>query len=655
MCGICGIAALDGALDPRLSAALPAMTAALHHRGPDGGGVFDDGIAALGHRRLSIIDRAGGAQPLSNEDGSSWIVFNGEIYNHHGLRRELIARGHRFRTVSDTETILHGYEQFGPAVVDRLEGMFAFAVYDSRTREVFVARDRLGKKPLFYAVIGGALHFASEIKALYRSPAWDGALDLAALEDYLSLGYVLAPDTIYRHVRKLEPGHWLRLSGGRLECREYWDVRHFDEPIGGRNPVAELESLLSECVRERLESEVPLGAFLSGGIDSGLVVSFMADALGSDVITTSVGFGAAAHNELVPAALTANRYHTTHHSEVIEPRLEEVLDRIVGAFDEPFADASAIPTYYVSAMARRHVTVALSGDGGDETFGGYTFRYLPHAAEGFARAVAGGVAGSAGRRALGWLGGRWPRSRKLPRAFRIGTLLENVARDPAAAYYFDLCFMKPNAARALVGLPAVADLSKTRAYEAVTAPYRRCPSKSALQRAMYADLKVYLPNDVLVKVDRMSMQHGLEVRAPLLDRRIVEFGFRMPIDVKMPRLRSKHLLRSIAATRLPEGVLRLPKHGFSAPTGAWIAGMYADTFRDDVLRTGSATSMLLDLPRVRLMFEDHRAGRADHSHALWAVWMLERWHATARIGEREPAAAAPAVNVGRAAGLQLLD
>jgi len=634
MCGICGVVALEGTLDPRVSAALPAMTAALHHRGPDGGGVFDDGYAALGHRRLSIIDRAGGAQPLSNEDGSCWIVFNGEIYNHHQLRRDLITRGHQFRTVSDTEAILHGYEEYGAAVLDRLEGMFAFAVYNARTREVFVARDRVGKKPLFYAVLDGAFHFASEIKALYPSPSWDGALDLGALEEYLSLGYILAPHTIYRHVRKLEPGHWLRLARGRLECRQYWDIQHFDDPVDGRSVGPELESLISECVRERLESEVPLGAFLSGGIDSGLVVSFMADALGSNVITTSVGFGAAAHNELGPAALTAARFRTVHHAEIVEPRLEAVLDRIVGAFDEPFADSSAIPTYYVSEMSRRHVTVALSGDGGDETFGGYSFRYLPHAVEHMVRAVAG----HSGRRTLGWLGGRWPRSRRLPRAFRIGTLLENVARDPAAAYYFDLCFMKPNAARALVGLPAVSNLSRTRAYEAVTEPYRRCPSTSVLQRAMYADLKVYLPNDVLVKVDRMSMLHGLEVRAPLLDRRIAEFGFRLPIDVKMPRLRPKHLLRSIAATRLPKAILNLPKHGFSAPAGAWIAGTYANAFRDEVLSAGSTTSMLLDVARVSAMFDAHAAGRADHSFALWAIWMLERWHGLARTGERATAA-----------------
>jgi asparagine synthase (glutamine-hydrolysing) len=630
MCGICGVVAMEGALDPRLSAALPAMTKAIAHRGPDADGMFRDRFAALGHRRLSIIDRAGGAQPLANEDGTRWIVFNGEVYNHRGLRRELEARGHQFRTGSDTETILHGYEEYGPDVLERLEGMFAFAVYDARSRDVFIARDRLGKKPLFYAVLGGGLHFASEIKAICASPAWNGALNLEALEEYLSLGYILAPRTIYRHVHKLEPGHWLRLSGGRLECRRYWDVTRFDDQRADvREAIAELQSLLRNSVEERLESEVPLGAFLSGGIDSGLVVSYMAEAMGSSLITTSVGFGAAAHNELEPAGVTAARFETRHHAEIIEPRLDQVLDRVVSAFDEPFADSSAVPTYYVSQMARQHVTVALSGDGGDETFGGYSFRYLPHAAEGYARAAAG----AAGRKAIGWLGERWPRHHKLPRALRLGTLLENVSRDPAAAYYFDLCVTKPNVARGLMGLKAVQNLADTPVYEAVTEPYRRCPSTSAVQRAMYADLKVYLPNDVLVKVDRMSMQHGLEVRCPLLDRRIVEFGFRLPIDVKMPMWRPKHLLRSVAAGRLPDSIVNLPKHGFSAPVGGWIAGPYAELFRSDVLHTASAVSVLLDLGRVRQMFEDHRAGRADHSHTLWTIWMLERWHKLARTSD----------------------
>jgi asparagine synthase (glutamine-hydrolysing) len=623
MCGICGVAQLDGLLDPRVAAAVPAMTDALKHRGPDGEGVHGDGRAALGHRRLSIIDRAGGAQPLANEDGSRWIVFNGEVYNHKALRQELEGHGHRFRTSSDTEAILHGYEQWGPGVVDRLEGMFAFAILDSPARELFLARDRLGKKPLFYAVLGGALHFASEITALRRSPAWDGTLDTDTLEEYLALGYILAPRTIYRHVRKLEPGHWMRLSAGKLETRRYWDVPSFDGPVDASMQEA-LSDLLDGAVRERLESEVPLGAFLSGGIDSGLVVSYMAGALGSDVTTTSIGFGSAEHNELDRAAVTAQAFHTRHHQSLIDPRLDDVLDRIAGAFDEPFADSSAVPTYYVAGMAREHVTVALTGDGGDETFGGYGFRYFPHAMEDAARTRLPGAA----VRALGWLGDTWPRSRRLPRIFRLGTILQNIARDAAAAYYFDLCFMKPNAARALVGRDPVRDLSATRVYDAVTEPYRRCPSGSAMQRAMYADLKVYLPNNVLVKVDRMSMAHGLEVRCPLLDRRVIEFGFRIPATVKTHGGRTKQPLRALAARRLPPELSRLPKRGFTAPVSEWLSGPHGQRFQDDVLHNGSVTAGLLDLERVRDLFTRHRTGQHDHGYALWAVWMLERWGRT---------------------------
>ncbi len=581
----------------------------------------------LGHRRLSIIDRAGGAQPLTNEDRSRWIVFNGEIYNHHTLRQQLVDRGHQFRTMSDTETILHGYEEYGPAVVDRLDGMFAFAVYDTRARELFIARDRLGKKPLFYAVLGGVLHFASEIKALYPSPVWDGSLDVAALEDYLALGYILAPQTIYRHVRKLEPGHWLRVVNGRVEERQYWDVTEFDQPIDDAHALTELESRVRAAVTQRLESEVPLGAFLSGGIDSGLVASFMAETLGSDITTTSVGFSDAAHNELAAAGETARHFGTTHHEAVVEPRLDDVLDRIVAAFDEPFADPSAIPTYYLSRMARQHVTVALSGDGGDETFGGYDFRYLPHAWESQVRQVAGAV----GRRALGWAGSHWPRNPRMPRAFRLAPVLENIARDPASAYYYDLCFVKPNTVRTLMGLPAV-DLAATHAFAAVTDPYRRCQSSSSLQRAMYADLKVYLPNDVLVKVDRMSMQHGLEVRCPLLDRSVVEWGFRTPIDIKMPGLRPKHLLKSLASRRLPERILSLPKRGFSAPAQAWIAEDYAERFRVEVLSPRSPIAGMLDMHLVNRMFDEHRRGHRLHTQALWAIWMLERWASTVNGG-----------------------
>jgi asparagine synthase (glutamine-hydrolysing) len=623
MCGICGVISLDGDLDPGVSGAIRAMNARLRHRGPDGDGFLVRPWVALGHRRLAIIDRAGGGQPMSNEDQSIWIVFNGEIYNHRELRPLLMARGHQFRTSSDTEAILHAYEEFGDACVEHLDGMFAFAICDLRRREVLLARDRLGKKPLFYAVFNRVLHFASEIKALAASPDWNPDLDLSAVEGYLSLGYFLAPATPYRHVHKLQPAHTMRVAEGRIAVRKYWDIERFDTDWRATDAlVEELESKLSRAVTTRLESEVPLGAFLSGGIDSGLIVSFMSHALASPPLTASVGFEEAAHDELDLAALTARHCGTRHTTAVVRPELEEVFDPIVAAFDEPFADPSAIPTYYVSRMAREHVTVALSGDGGDEAFGGYDFRYVPHALEEGAR---GFVPGEAGRQLATWLGARWPRSRRLPRPLRLGNVLENLGRDPASAYYADLCFLKPADARRLLGQTPTRDPADSPVYEAVTAPYRRCSSRSAVQRAQYADLQIYLPNDPLVKVDRMSMAHSLEIRCPLLDHHLIELAFQIPTDRKLPDRRPKFLLRRLAARRLPDRVVRAPKRGFTAPIGEWIAGPYADRFRSEVLGSSSMAGTTLDLSVVHRLFQEHRSGRADHSFPLWATWVFERW------------------------------
>jgi len=600
---------------------VPLMTHALAHRGPDGFGFFSEPGVSLGHSRLAIIDRAGGGQPMTNEDRSCWIVFNGEVYNHHALRDLLQSRGHVFRTRCDTEAILHAYEEFGTACVERLEGMFAFAIYDNHRQTLFLARDRVGKKPLFYSVIDGAVLFASEMKALMRHPSWDATVDREALEAYLALGYVPAPHTIYRQVRKLEPGHWLLARDGNIEVRRYWDVSEFDTDRRDEAAVLRtVEQTISDAVRARLESEVPLGAFLSGGIDSGLVVSYMADALGSNIDTASVGFAEREHNELAAAELTARRFQTRHHPSIVAPRLEGILDRIVGSFDEPFADASAVPTFYVSQEARRHVTVALSGDGGDEAFGGYSFRYVPHAVERRIRAWMPGLAANA----AGWLGQRWPRSRRLPRALRLGTLLENLARDGATAYYSDLCFMKPPAVQALLGTQGRDPFEGLAASTAMDA-YRRCTSDSCLQRAQYADLQVYLPNDVLVKVDRMSMAHSLEIRCPLLDRQVIELAFRIPAEVKMPSLRPKHLLRTLASARLPRRIQNMPKRGFTAPVGEWMGRTYANLFRADVLSSGASTASLIDLDRVRTLFNQHVSGQADHGYTLWAVWMLERW------------------------------
>jgi len=623
VCGICGVVSVDGDLPAEVSSAITAMTDRLYHRGPDGGGYFYAPWAALGHRRLAIIDRAGGEQPMANEDQSAWIVFNGEVYNHRDLRRELEADGHRFRTQSDTEAIVHAYEEWGDACVERLDGMFAFAIADLRRRRVLLARDRLGKKPLFHAMLGGVLHFASEIKAIKASPLWNGQVNLDSIEGYLSLGYFIAPATAYKHVHKLEPAHTLSIERSRIIDRKYWDISAFDtDERSGDALVDEVDARLAAAVARRLESEVPIGAFLSGGIDSGLVVSYMAESLGNPPITASVGFDEKAHNELEPAGLTAAHFSTRHSTETVQPKLEDVLDPIVRSFDEPFADPSAIPTYYVSKMARQHVTVALSGDGGDEAFGGYVWRYLPHQLEEKVRRF---VPGSAGRQAAAWLGARWPRARVFPRPLRLGNVLENLGRDPAGAYYADLCFLKPQDARALLGKAPTREPSESPVYDQVTRPYRECRSNSAVQRAQYADMKIYLPNDPLVKVDRMSMANSLEIRCPLLDHRIIELAFRIPTRTKMPNGQPKSLLRGLAERRLPRKVVTMPKRGFTAPTGAWLAGPYANQFRDDVLSSEARSRDLIDTSRVARLFTEHRNGRADHSFALWAVWMLERW------------------------------
>jgi asparagine synthase (glutamine-hydrolysing) len=639
MCGISGVFALDGQLGPDARQSVERMNRAIAHRGPDGDGFFQATDCVLGHRRLAIIDRAGGHQPMTNEDGSCWIVFNGEVYNHRDLRPLLEAKGHQFRSSCDTEVILHAYEEFGPACVERLEGMFAFAIYDGRRRELFAARDRLGKKPLFYSSFGGALHFSSELPSLAQAVGWRAEIDLTALEGYLSLGYFLAPSTIYRDVFKLEPGHWMRVSQGRVETRQYWDVREFDTEHRSDAELLDLiDRELRAAVHARLESEVPLGAFLSGGIDSGLVVSYMAEALGDRLVTASVGFGERGHNELDAAELVARHFNSHHYPEEISPSLDEAIGPVTRHLGEPLADSSAIPTWYVSRVAKRHVTVALTGDGGDESFAGYDFRYVPHALEASARAWIPHVVAPA----IGWLGERWPRSRNLPRPLRVGTLLENLARDPAGAYYADLAFLKPGDARSLMGLAPDRDVTQSPVYEAVTEPYRRCPSKDALQKAEYADLKVYLPNDPLVKVDRMSMAHSLEVRSPLLDRRVVELAFRIPASRKQVGQRGKVLLRDLARRRLPGALWQLPKRGFNAPIGEWLAKPYARMFEDEVLASQAVVGGTVDAVELRRRFDVHRSGQRDCGYQLWAVWVLERWLQNVRSTSERVATIAPA-------------
>jgi asparagine synthase (glutamine-hydrolysing) len=502
--------------------------------------------------------------------------------------------------------------------------MFALAIYDQRTASLFLARDRIGKKPLYYAVLNDTLHFASEIKAIKRSPYWDDRTDLSALEGYLSLGYFIAPQTPFVRVRQIPPAHWLTVRNGGVSVREYWDIPAAGDATESDETVLEqLDHLLAAAVNDRLETDVkPIGAFLSGGIDSGLIVSYMAEKLATRPLTVSVGFDDVNHNELEAAGRTARHCRTSHRSHVVHPRLDEVLDALVGAFDEPFADSSAVPTFYLCRAARQHVTVALSGDGGDESFAGYDFRYRAQRIEGWLRATAPDAFRVGAARGLSRV---WPRSPALPRALRLATLFDNLACTPEEAYYADLCFLKPAAVRTLLGRNAYEDARASPVFEAVAAPFRRLPSASLLQRIQYADLKIYLPSAPLVKVDRMSMWHGLEVRCPMLDRRVVEFAFSLPTHRTMPRLKGKYLLRALARKRLPEPLWRLPKRGFTAPVGAWLAGPFAGMFQDEVLSTNSFVNTVCDPEIVRSLFDENRQGIANHGYALWALWMLERW------------------------------
>ncbi len=622
MCGVVAVSAPQEGLDPALAAAIGSMTDVLAHRGPDSGAVRVLSAAALGHRRLSVIGLATGQQPMANEDGSVWVVFNGEIYNHRDVRSELESHGHVFRTTADTEVIVHGYEEWGAACVERFDGMFAFVLHDTRTRTTLAARDRLGKKPLFYADFGGQVHFASELKALKRSPRWTGEVDEDSLDAYLSLGYVPAPRTAYRGVYKLLPAHWMLHDANGITIRRYWDVQDFDQDHRDEAQIIEaLDALLDGSVRRRLESEVPLGAFLSGGIDSGLVVSYMADAPGAAPITLTVGFTEDPNNELAAAQATAASLGTVHHAHAIRVDLASMLDVLARGFDEPFSDPSAVPTYHVCRAARDHVTVALSGDGGDETFSGYDFRYVPHMREERLRRHLG----TGGTRLAAALASIWPRSPRLPRPLRLYNTLANLSGTPTDAFYRDLCFLKPEMLARLRKDEALRQYRESWAYALVRDAYERCPSPDALQRAQYADLTVYMPNDPLVKVDRMSMQHGLEVRCPLLDTKLVEFAFRVPAHVKTAGPQSKHLLRRVAARRLPPDVVNLPKRGFEAPIAVWLRGQAGQHFEDEVLRPGTWVTDRLSLGFLRARSQAHRLGHEDNSYLLWTVWMLHRW------------------------------
>jgi asparagine synthase (glutamine-hydrolysing) len=618
MCGIAGYYNLDGKPADRLL--LSRMASTMVHRGPDDEGFYVGGPFGMTMRRLSIIDLGAGHQPLCNEDGSIWVVLNGEIYNYVELREELRARGHRFKTASDTEVIVHLYEELGEACVQPLRGMFAFAVWDERSQSLLLARDRVGKKPLYYAFRPGrALVFASELKAVLEDDAVDRAIDLEALDQYVSLLYVPSPASIFQAVRKLPPGHSLVCTPQGVTVKKYWDIPLPHDGLEPDEVPERFRELLTEAVKIRLRSDVPVGAFLSGGVDSSLVVAAMAKLMGRPVVTTSVGFRDAGYSELPYARIVARHIGSEHHERLVAPPRPELIETLAWHLDEPFADSSAVPTYFVSMAAREHVTVALSGDGGDELFAGYA----RHRNEGIEHAI---------RRTVGRLGGRAlaQAAALLPDRMKGRNALRDLALSPeeACAKKFYFTRQVPRLKGALYG-PRLWEAAAT--FDPL-APFRRAfrqaEGTDPVSRILHVDLTTYLCDDILVKVDRMSMAHSLEVRAPLLDHKLVEFVASLPPAWKLKGGITKVLLRTVLDGAVPREAFDRPKHGFISPIGGWLRHDLAGYAEDTICSRRATERGYFDPKAVRALWTAHRDGRGNFEHEIWMLLMLEVWHRT---------------------------
>jgi asparagine synthase (glutamine-hydrolysing) len=621
MCGIVGIVNLDGrAADPAL---LGRMNEAIHHRGPDEDGYYVKENVGLAMRRLAIIDLSGGQQPIANEAGTAWIVYNGEVYNYREVKKALEARGHRFHTDCDTEVVLHAYEEYGADCPKHLRGMFAFAVWDERRRELFVARDRVGKKPLLYAKTPDSFVFGSEFSALLLHPSVGREVDRGAIHDYLSFMCVPAPLTAYKDIRKLEPGHSLTLkASGEIKTERYWQpdfnkkLKITEEEAGERA----LE-LLREAVRVRLMAEVPLGAFLSGGIDSSTVVALMAEESTTPVKTFSIGFEEQDFSELHHARRVAERVGAEHHEFVVRPDALEVLPTLVEHYGEPYADSSAIPTYYVSRETRRHVTVALNGDGGDECFAGYE-RYAAMRLSERYRKLPGALREGVIRQAVGLLPSsevRRGRVRSLKRFLRAASL-------PPVERYLQWVSVFDGEAKGDLYSEEFSRETEGRDVRRWLAPwFARAVGAGVVDASLLTDTMTYLPNDLLVKVDIASMAVSLEARSPFLDHHVIEFAASLPESLKLRGLTTKYILKKTLTKLLPPENLKRGKMGFGVPVGHWFRGEMQGFLRENLLSERSARRGLFRPDAVRRLVELHTRGERDYTHQLWTLLMLELW------------------------------
>jgi asparagine synthase (glutamine-hydrolysing) len=618
MCGIAGKYNFEGKpVDPSL---LVRMAKTMIHRGPDDEGFYVRGPFGMVMRRLSIIDLGSGRQPISNEDESVWVTFNGEIYNYLELRDELLARGHQFKTATDTEIIVHLYEEEGEACVERLRGMFAFAVWDEKARTLLLARDRLGKKPLYYALLPDrSLVFASELKAILEDETVDRGIDLEAVNQYVSLLYVPAPASIFAAVKKLPAGHILLCTRRGMTVREYWDIPLHREGFECRDVPQTFAEHLEEAVRIRLRSDVPLGAFLSGGVDSSAVVATMAGLMSRPVVTASMGFEEVGYNELPYARIVASHIASQHHERMVKAPSPELIRSLVWHLDEPFADSSAIPTYFVSLTARERVKVALSGDGGDELFAGYS----RHRIERIEHSIRG-VAGEAGARRLA-RAASW-----LPDGTKGRNSLLRLALPAEAACVEKFC-CTPQGGRLKRDLYTPWFCAEAEGFDPVASyrqAYRRAESLDPLSRMLYVDLKTYLADDILVKVDRMSMACSLEVRAPLLDHKLVEFVASLPPRWKLNGSTSKALLRQHLAKRVPREAYDRGKHGFVSPIRHWLRNELAEFVEGTICSSRALQRGYFDPSAVRKLWATHREGRGNLEHEVWMLLVLEIWHQT---------------------------
>ena len=636
MCGITGI------FDTRARRAvdrdvLVRMNESQHHRGPDEVGVHVEPGVGLGHRRLSIIDLSTGQQPLYNEDGSVCIVYNGEVYNYQALIAELSGLGYRFHTRSDTEAIVHAWEAWGENCVQRLRGMFAFALWDRNRETLFLARDRLGVKPLHYALLAdGTLLFGSELKSLLAHGGLRREMDPCAIEEYFALGYIAEPRTIFRDAKKLPPAHTLAIRRGQPlpAPREYWSVRFLcSSAIGIEDACEELERRLTESVRLRMIAEVPLGAFLSGGVDSSAVVASMAGLSEAPINTCSIAFADPAFDESRFAAQVAERYRTNHHVDRVESDDFDLIDTLARLYDEPYADSSAIPTYRVCQLARKHVTVALSGDGGDESFGGYR-RYRLHLAEERLRVA---MPYAMRRSVFGLLGRAYPKLDWAPRVFRAKTTFEALARNSVDAYFHSVSFLSDALRVQLYSAKFRTELAGYRAQEVLARHARDAQTDDPLALIQYLDLKTYLVGDINTKVDRASMAHSLEVREPLMDHPLVEWLATLPSNLKIRGGESKFLLKKAMAGRLPDPVMYRPKMGFAVPLARWFRGPLREHVRA-TLDGGELVSCGLFNPSVlKRLADEHLSGVRDHGTPIWTLLMFEAFLRNVLAGASEAA------------------